>query len=193
MATFRETDEERGGLANIAGSRRSLELYKSLFNSNDLADWDVFADLEAGWNDYAAGKHKLMDLEGGRERYHGDAIGSFVSNLENGLIPPPETLLALCDALNRYLMCNGSMSLDEAFFGERHAKNTSYAMAKGTNALKMGAFDALLKIEKLKANPARQVELAEDFLADSSEDEIDPESFLRSLRRWRQASRKWSD
>ena len=193
MATFRKTYEERRGLANIAGSRRSLELYKSLFNSCDLADWDVFANLEARWNDYAADEDELLDLEGDRERYQGDAVSSFVSNVENGFIPPPETLLALSDALNRYLMSNGSMSLDEAFFGEPHAKNTAYALAKGTNALKMGAFDALLKMEKLKANPSSQVKLAEDFLADSNADEIDPESFLRSLRRWRNASTKWSD
>jgi len=193
VATFRKTYEERGGLANIAGSRRSLELYKSLFNSSDLADWGVFANLEARWNDYAADEDELLDLIGDRERYQGDAVSSFVSNVENGFIPPPETLLALCDALHRYLMCNGSLSLDEAFFGERHAKNTSYAMAKGTNAQKMGAFDTLLKIEELKANPTSQVELAEDFLADSNRDEINPESFLRSLRRWRNASTKWSE
>ena len=48
-------------------------------------------------------------------------------------------------------MCNGSLSLDEAFFGEPHAKNTSYAMAKGTHARKMGAFSSSISIEKLKA------------------------------------------
>jgi len=193
MATFKKKYEECWALANVAGSRRSLNLYKSLFDSSDLDDWGVIAGLEAGWKDYAKGEHDLVDLENDRKRFQGDAINSFISNLENGFIPPPETLLALCDALHRYLMCNGSLSLDEAFFGERHAKNTSYAMAKGTNAQKMGAFDTLLKIEELKANPTSQVELAEDFLADSNRDEIDPESFLRSLRRWRNASTKWSE
>lgn len=193
MATFRKKYEERCALANVAGSRRSLNLYKSLFDSSDLDDWGVFADLEAGWNDYAKGQDDLVDLESDRKRYQGDAIGSFVSNLENGFIPPPETLLAICDALNRYLMCNGSMSLDEAFFGKRHAKNTSYAMAKGTNAQKMGAFSAALSIEKLRAKPSSQLRVVEDFLANSNGNEIDHESFLRSWRRWRKASTKWTE
>ena len=192
MAMFRKTYEELGMLANVAGSHRCLKLYKSLFNSSDLDAWGAFANLEAGWNGYAK-DHELLDLEGDRERYQGDAIDSFISNLENGFIPPPETLLALCDALSRYLVYNGSLSLDEAFFGEPHAKNTSYAMEKGTHARKIGAFSTLISIEKLKGKPASQVKSAEDFLADSSEDEIDPESFLRSWRRWRKASTKWSE
>lgn len=87
MAMFRKTYEELGMLANVAGSHRCLKLYKSLFNSSDLDAWGAFANLEAGWNGYAK-DHELLDLEGDRERYQGDAIDSFISNLENGFIPP---------------------------------------------------------------------------------------------------------
>ena len=103
MAMFRKTYEELGMLANVAGSHRCLKLYKSLFNSSDLDAWGAFANLEAGWNGYAK-DHELLDLEGDRERYQGDAIGSFISNLERRISSPlPRPLLALCDdALSRY-------------------------------------------------------------------------------------------
>ena len=191
MATFKKTYQELRALENVAGSRQSLNLYKSLFTSSDLDEFGACAGLEAGWTNYAKEQDDLLDLENNRKRYQGDAIGSFTNNLESGFIPPPETLLAICDALNRYLMCNGALSLDEAFFGAPHVKNTSYGMAKGTNAEKMGAFSFLADIEKLSAKPRSQVQIAEDLLANANGNEIDPESFLRAWRRWRKASAKW--
>ena len=191
MATFKKTYQELRALENVAGSRQSFDLYKLLFTSSDLDEFGACAGLEAGWTNYAKEQDDLLDLENNRKRYQGDAIGSFTNNLESGFIPPPETLLAICDALNRYLMCNGALSLDEAFFGAPHVKNTSYGMAKGTNAEKMGAFSFLADIEKLSAKPRSQVQIAEDLLANANGNEIDPESFLRAWRRWRKASVKW--
>lgn len=193
MAMVKEALERCSAQENLVGSRLSLNLYKSLFKSSDLDEWGVLADLEAGWTDYAREQHELLDLEGDRERYQGDAIGSFISNLEQGFIPPPETLLALYDALSHYLMCNGSMSLDQALLGVPHVKNSSYAMAKGTNAGRMSAFSTLMGIEKQRKKPPTQMQVAEDFLADSDDAEIDHESFLRSWRRWRNAVKKWAD
>ena len=178
---------------NIAGSPRTFSLYKSLFHGDEWQDFPVIESLQRAWVSHANSEGSLVGLNDDRESYEGDAVSTFINHVESGFIPPPEAMLAISHALQRYLACNGTLSLDESFFGVKHTKNTSYAMAKGTNQLRMHAFSLEVSLEKNKDRSKSQVQIAEEFIASSNDHEIDAETFLRAWRRWRKASDKWSD
>lgn len=178
---------------NITGSPRTFSLYKSLFHGDEWKDFPFIASLQRAWATQAHSEGPLVDLNKDRESYEGDAVSAFIYHVESGFIPPPEAMLAISDALQRYLACNGTLSLDESFFGVKHTKNTSYAMAKGANQLRMRAFSLEVSLEQHKDRSKSQVQIAEEFIASSDDREIDAETLLRAWRRWRKASDKWSD
>lgn len=178
---------------NITGSPRTFSLYKSLFHGDEWKDFPFIASLQRAWVTQANSEGPLVNLNDDRESYGGDAVSNFINHVESGFIPPPEAMLAISDALQRYLACNGTLSLDESFFGVKHTKNTSYAMAKGANQLRMHAFSIEVSLEQHKDRNKSQVQIAEEFIASSNDREIDAETFLRAWRRWRKASDKWSD
>lgn len=193
MTTVKETLEKCASAENIAGSRRSLNFYKSVYKADDLENYESLVSLEDAWNGYANSLHPMLDLKSTRDGNDDDAINSFISSVEGGVIPSPEVLLAICDALRRYLAFNGDLSLDQSFFGKPHAKNTSYAMAKGSNNVKMRAFSLDVSLQQGRQKNKSQVAVAEEFLSNIGGNDIDAETFLRSWRRWRNASRDWSD
>ena len=179
---------------NLAGSQKSLELYRSFFESNTWEDYPIKASLELAWQDYAEKQELIPDLAKTRDRTRRDAVSSFVKNVEWGILPPPETLLLIHDALRRYLNSNGDLSLDEAFFGKPHKQNSSYAMAWGSNHEKMMAISSHIALSKISPSKMTQVQAVELMLTEFHQDlETDPESLLRSWRRWRKASKKWTE
>lgn len=152
------------------------------------------ASLEYAWQEYAQSQDIVPKLGDTRDRERRDAIDSYVKNLDWGILPPPETLLLLHDALTRYLRANGDLSLDEAFFGKPHKKNSSYAMAWGSNHEKMSAVATHIGLSKISPKKMTQLEAVESMLSDFYRDfDTDPESLLRAWRRWRKASTKWTD
>ncbi|MDB2380578.1 hypothetical protein N9W12_06825 [Luminiphilus sp.] len=178
---------------NLVGSAESLELHRSIFESDAWRDLPVMESLELAWQEYAQSQTTAPDLAETRDRSSRDAIQSFTRCLEDGVIPPPETLNLLSTAFSRYLAANGDLSLDEGFFGSPHKKNSSYAFAHGSNTARMKAFSTFLAVSKVEDVRASQVNIAEEFLKYNNDDEADVETFLRLWRRWRQASNKWSE
>ena len=181
---FAKLEQQR----NIAGSGDSLRLQRSLFECDEWKDYPALASLELAWQEYARSQDVTRDNESR------DALHSFVSNLDFGLLPPPETLLLVHEALQRYLRSNGEISLDEAFFGKPHKKNSSYAMAWGSNNEKMMAVSIHVALSKISPRKVTQLDAVETMLTAFNQDyDTDPESLLRSWRRWRNAAKKWSD
>ena len=187
--TFRKIKEQ----SNLAGSHKTLELQRSFFEGEEWEDYPMMASLECAWREYAQSQEIIPELEDTRDRGRRDAIESYVKNLEWGILPPPETLLLLHNALERYLQANGDLSLDEAFFGEPHKKNSSYAMAWGSKHEQMMAVSTHIALSKISLKKMTRLEAVESMLSDFYQDfDTDPESLLRAWRRWRKASNKWT-
>jgi len=193
MSGAKELISKIGRQENLAGATESLELHRSIFEGDTWKNLPVMESLELAWQEYAQSQTTIPDLAETRGRSSRDAIQSFTRCLEDGVIPPPETLNLLSTAFSRYLAANGNLSLDEGFFGRPHKKHSSYAFAHGSNTDRMKAFSTFLAVSKVEDPRASQVNIAEKFLKYDNDDEADAETFLRLWRRWRQASTKWAE
>jgi hypothetical protein len=193
MSKAKELISEVQRQENLAGSKESLELHRSIFESDAWRNFPVMESLELAWQEYAQSQTTIPDLAETRDRSSRDAIQSFTRCLEDGVIPPPETLYLINGALCRYLAANGDLSMDEAFFGRKHKKHLSYAFTYGAYTQRMKAFSTFLEISKIKDKRVSQVDIAEEFLTWSRSDDTDPETFLRRWRRWRKASAEWAE
>ena len=114
-----------------------------------------------------------------------------------GDYPPPEYLILIVYAYEKYLNAEGDLSLDEALFGEPHSKRGSYAYKIRGNdfdtfhalyTYKMeqlpGIEDTFASIKELRSSGL--VDAATIFLEQILQDfELDVESFLRGYRRWK--------
>ena len=193
MSEAKELMSKIGGQENLAGATESLELHRSIFEGDAWKNLPVMESLELAWQEYAQSQTTIPDLAKTRDRSSRDAIQSFTRCLDDGAIPPPETLNLINEAFSRYLAANGDLSLDEGFFGSPHKKHSSYAFAYGSNTDRMKAFSTFLSVSKIEDARASQVNIAEEFLKYNNDDEADPETFLRLWRRWRQASANWAE
>ena len=193
MTEAKELVSKIGRQENLAGATESFELHRSIFEGDAWRNLPVMESLELAWQEYAQSQTTIPDLAENRDRRSRDAIQSFTRCLDDGVIPPPETLCLINEALCRYLAANGDLSLDEGFFGSPHKKHSSYAFACGSNTDRMEAFTTFLTVSKFEDARVSQVNIAEEFLKHNNDDETDPETFLRLWRRWRQASNRWAE
>lgn len=193
MSEAKELISKIGRQENLAGSTVSLELHRSIFETDTWRDLPVMEDLELAWREYAECQNIIPNLTETRDRSSKDAIQSFTRCLDDGVIPPPETLYLINEALCRYLAANGDLSLDEGFFGRTHKKHLSYAFTYGAYTQRMKAFPTFLAVSKIKDKRVSQIDIAEEFLTWNRGDDTDPETFLRRWRRWRQASAEWAE
>lgn len=178
---------------NLAGSRDSLERCREIFSRDSWRDHPQTKALEAAWRRYTASNLSPEDYSETRGLSRRDAIHSLVDNVNAGAFPPPEVLLLITQALQQYLSAAGSISLDEAFFGRPHRKNTSYAAAFGRQQT-MSEVDLHLVAARLNNPKTSQTKAIEKMLEEKKGDfDTDPESVLRSWRRWKEASTHWTD
>lgn len=75
---------------------------------------DLISEGDIDWSENCRTEHK-------------DVIAAFQSDLDFGLYPAPEILSAMSKMISYYLAMGGAISMDEAFFGVKHNKRTSYA------------------------------------------------------------------
>lgn len=123
MSEAKELMRKIGRQENLAGAKESLELHRSIFEGDAWKNLPVMESLELAWQEYAQSQTTIPDLAKTRDRSSRDAIQSFTRCLDDGAIPPPETLNLINEAFSRYLAANGDLSLDEGFL-EVHIKNT---------------------------------------------------------------------
>ena len=194
MASARELLEMLQKTENLVGSASSLKLYRQIFEGEDWKNFVFLEALELAWQRYAALVDEPEDLYESRGIEGRDALYLFMRNVQGGFLPPPEALLPIAEAFERYLNANGQLSLDEAFFGKPHKRNSSYAIAWGSTYQLMERvefFFALGGVGKDQNSQIRALEIAWDpFFRDY---EFDPETLLRTWRRWLKLSHDWED
>ncbi len=141
------------------------------------------------------------------ERQGNTPIESLNYWLEIPRYPPIEVLLAISDAFDIYIAAGGSLSLEDVFFGLTKKGIGNYAAQRKRdksyrNFQFFVSMDAL-ETKNKNLQPRDLDSLAAEYLAygknplvakafdmpPSNESNIDPESFLRSYRRWKKDKR----
>jgi hypothetical protein len=155
----------------------------------ELDAFPFFSALESGWRSIEEGC-KFHEEDRHRTSFE-SPLDSFSYNVDLGFYPPPEILLCLQRCFQIYFDSGGNKSLDEIFFGAPHQKMSSHSYSEEYKS-RYSAFkffftscDSFLDID-LKGKSL--VERAEVYLNSnlSKEKNVDPETFLRSYRRWLQ-------
>ena len=105
-----------------------------------------------------------------------------------GFYPPPETLLAILNCFETYMILEGKLELEEIFFGKKKPGIGNYSARLHREKI-MKHFHAKWQLDKTsKGNSKTQSELAKEFierfnlLSCNEEDYVD--SFLRQYRRF---------
>ncbi len=162
--------------------------YAQLLQSTAVVDTE-FQLLEESWKElcrfyreHEAGAPMVSRVT---SPYGHTAIEAFKFNLEFGHYPPPEILLCIAEGFDRYVHAGGKLSLDEAFFGEKHKHGKSLPNHK-SKAETYGFFhvevtlndDARLSLENLAEGYISKMRIP-----DSQKPDV--ESYLRGYRRWK--------
>ena len=103
--------------------------------------------------------------------------------------------MVINEALNYYFSCNGDISLDEAFLGEKHKKTTSLAYKKH-KMFKYQYFASLARMERRKSGNEKlsledlMFKLIQETDPNAMKSlgfdpDIDIETFMRGYRRWK--------
>lgn len=118
-------------------------------------------------------------------------LGDFLDSVSNGLYPPPEIMRTIAACFKYYLNAKGKVSLEHIFFGREtvgvgneSARRSKENLMKGFNF----QYEFLLQIRPHLS----QLEIAQEFLNHRGAHDTDPESFLRSWRRWKKRSEEQS-
>lgn len=194
MTKLQDQNKDSRALKNTVGSENYLKVYRAFFQTGAWEDHILKRPLEEAWQSYAHSQKIQPDLAQKRDNEKRDAFDSFVTNVQFGMLPPPETLLIMAEAMQKYLQGNGNISLDEAFFGRKHKKNTSYAMSFGSNHRLMQKVSLWIAAQKIGNNKTSQLNVVTKLLQEFGDDyDTDPETLLRSWRRWRRQIKKWGD
>lgn len=194
MTKLQDQNKDSRALKNTVGSENYLKVYRAFFQTGTWEDHIFKRPLEEAWQSYAHSQKVKSDLAQERDNKKRDAFDSFVTNVQFGILPAPETLLIMAEAMQKYLQGNGDISLDEAFFGRKHKKNTSYAMSFGSNHRLMQKVSLWIAAHKIGNNKTSQLNVVTKLLQEFGDDyDTDPETLLRSWRRWRRQTKKWRD
>ncbi|RUP78608.1 hypothetical protein C7Y69_14835 [Alteromonas sp. KS69] len=118
-------------------------------------------------------------------------LGDFLDSVSNGLYPPPEIMRTIAACFKYYLNARGKVSLEHIFFGRETVGVGNESARRSKENLMKGftfQYQFLLQIRPHLS----QLEIAQEFLNHRGADDTDPESFLRSWRRWRKSSEEQS-
>ena len=194
MTKLQDQNKDSRALKNTVGSENYLKVDRAFFQTGAWEDHILKRPLEEAWQSYAHSQKIQPDLAQKRDNEKRDAFDSFVTNVQFGMLPPPETLLIVAEAMQTYLNGNGDISLDEAFFGRKHKKNSSYSMSFGQNHNLMRKVSLWITAHKKSDKRASQLNTVTALLEEFGDDyDTDPETLLRSWRRWKRQTKKWAD
>ena len=113
-----------------------------------------------------------------------NSVSAFTYYVEMGKYPPPEIMVEIMEGFLNYFESEGNISLDQAFFGDKHKKYNSRSF-KQYRQLKFSDFDRFIYFNDFKSLDQG----AEQFLIET-ESEIDQDTFLREYRRWKVGKKK---
>ena len=192
--------EDSSGNKSKFATEQHLAMWRDILRS--ASNFDAFHQLNRLENAWQS----LASDQGERPR---DDLGShlifrLINDIDSGDYPPPEILLVISNLFKYYVKQEGNISLDEAFFGRRHAKSKSIAhLSKGWDDHKI--FNSMLEDTtrhfewepEWDMYPFREPhwsleECAEAFLThryrNNHPTTPDVDSFLRAFRRWKKAN-----
>lgn len=170
-------------------ANRAREILKASFVHDE---YFVYSGLEHSWR-MLESDYKVISRE---DHPAGDPLSSFAYYLELGFYPPPEIMVVIGKALENYFTSNGSMSLDDALFGEKHKKTNSLSYKKHKiNKYLMFHFfikkseNSKLSLEKILSNIIDEADpITMRILGFDSN--IDMDTFMRGYRRWKKELRE---
>lgn len=152
----------------------------------DCEDYPVLSALEEDWAklepEYDGFDLNRDDLSSISE----SPIGALRYMVEMGVYPPPELLLALVDCFNFYDSGSGVVELEEIFYGPRKRGVGNHA-ARFKKKLDFMGFGMELHTASIKGVSA--IKAAEGYVLKHGLD-VDPESLLRSFRRWCESNKQ---
>lgn len=150
-------------------------------------DYPFLDGLEQTWKiiqqDYGS-IIKRDDDEGSAET----PLNSFMYLVEMGFYPPPEVLLEIFNCFNLYYMAQGSLELEDVFFGKRKKGIGNHAAQKSQDWIYQHLWmnEQMESIPSIKPKAIKSISLiASEMLDHFKLDELDLDSFLRGYRRWK--------
>ncbi len=157
-------DPEGRELLSMAELRESLfkdDLFYRDRNSNEVVDkirqhlkssyahddYPIMSSLESSWK-LLSEDYKVIDRHDHPAK---TPVESFVYFVEMGFYPTPELLMFVKEGFDLYLHSRGEISLDEAFFGEKYKKKSSFSFRKSKD-FKYGVLETSAKFMQRKKN-----------------------------------------
>ena len=192
-------EDSSGNKSKFATEEHATMWRDILGSTSEVDSFHQLNKLENAWQSLASGQDERP-----RDDLGSHLIFRLINDIDSGNFPPPEILLVISNLLKYYVTQEGNISLDEAFFGRRHAKSKSIAhLSKGWDDYK--AFNAMLEDTtrhfewqpEWDMYPFREPhwsleECAEAFLThryrNNHPTTPDVDSFLRAFRRWKKAN-----
>lgn len=172
---------------------QQVERWHRVLEDERVDDYPVLASFNVAWDElnslYEYNGESVIERGGDLRRVSGSPFSTLFYFVDMGFYPPPELLLSLQDAWNRYIAAMGVMSLEEAFFGQTKKGLGNYAARKRSALRKMRMrleFDRMLR-----AGMAR-TEIAEE-MSNRMGGKPDADSILRSMRGFNGFSAKRAD
>lgn len=143
----------------------------------DSSNYPALDGLESSWQLLNAHYDGVVKRDED-EKTANNPLSSLCFHVELGFYPPPEILLAICDALSAYKASQGQMSLEEAFFGPPKRKAGNYARQFARDIWKLSLymeFDRLIRDGLTKAKAA-------EILSEKRQGNPSPETIARMIR-----------
>ncbi|PMJ97871.1 hypothetical protein BCU12_22015 [Vibrio sp. 10N.261.55.A7] len=148
------------------------------------------SELEEAWQLINDTYYEGLDLDADRPIVSEDPLGKLAFFMEFDLYPPPELLMQIVNVYQSYIAQEGSVNLEESFYGKPIKGLGNYSGRKSKSE-DVKFLDVMLQIESVTQNvkTKSQIEIAEEYLLNKGSDE-DPEHLLRKLRRHKAKSKK---
>lgn len=187
-------EAEKSAFEGKGNSYLSLLMWRTIHKATlqlPIENRLLLSGLEETWIDLIS--EGDIDWSENCRTEHKDVIAAFQSDLDFGLYPAPEILSAMSNMISYYLAMGGAISMDEAFFGFKHNKRTSYATESMSAVYE--SFNVDIQIDILSRYDDQQT-LGEKALIFIEKSEIhrsklkgmDLDTFLKGFRRFRGGS-----
>ena len=120
-------------------------------------------------------------------------ISAFLEQIDGGDYPSPEVVHTLGSIFEYYLVMDGKVSLDEAFFGAKHNKRTSFATKRMAEVYEWFSLSITFDISDSFISAQTLEQKAEIFMREdkyymSKLKNMDLEAFLAGYRKFRDGS-----
>lgn len=191
-------------MANSPHLRNTWDYLEKIKQEHD-SDLKEKHSLSTGLEDaylraHGARNAMLMEKHGEDDRstlkqWEGSPLDAFLGLIRAGEYPPPELMLLVAEAFEFYFGARGSVSLEHIFFG-REVPKAGNESARRKNQYVFEMFNHWTESNLRNEANLSQIQLAEKLIGIAKKYKLvdsefveDPESFVRSWRRWKKADK----